>query len=80
METLQPGTSPAPNTAATDVDGDTLTYTWLAVHPWVARVQPDGSFSYSPDANYNRSDSFTFKANDGTVDNNIVPSRSPSPR
>ena len=29
----------------------------------------DGSFSYSPDANYSSTDSFTFKANDGTVDN-----------
>ena len=31
----------------------------------------DGSFSYSPDARYNGSDSFTFGANDRTVDNNI---------
>ena len=28
----------------------------------------DGSFSYSPDASYNGSDSFTCKANDRTVD------------
>ena len=30
----------------------------------------DGSFSYSPDASYNGTDSFTFKANDGTDSGN----------
>ncbi|MCA1553633.1 MAG: tandem-95 repeat protein, partial [Chloroflexi bacterium] len=28
--------------------------------------------TYTPDANYNGSDSFTFKANDGTVDSNVA--------
>lgn len=31
-------------------------------------LNPDGSFSYSPNSNYNGSDSFTYKANDGTAD------------
>ncbi|MEZ4868830.1 MAG: Ig-like domain-containing protein [Caldilineaceae bacterium] len=32
----------------------------------------DGSFSYTPASNYNGSDSFTYKANDGQVDSNVA--------
>jgi VCBS repeat-containing protein len=32
----------------------------------------DGSFTYTPHADYNGSDSFTYKANDGTFDSNTV--------
>src|SRR5213076_3364781 len=32
----------------------------------------DGSFSYAPAANYNGSDSFTYKANDGQADSGIA--------
>ena len=32
----------------------------------------DGSFTYTPAANYNGGDSFRYKANDGTADSNIV--------
>jgi VCBS repeat-containing protein len=35
-------------------------------------LKPDGSFIYTPDANYNGSDSFTYKANDGSADSNIA--------
>jgi len=31
-------------------------------------LQSDGSFTYTPNLNYNGPDSFTFIANDGTVD------------
>ncbi|WP_350297240.1 Ig-like domain-containing protein, partial [Limnohabitans sp. Rim8] len=31
-------------------------------------VNSDGTFTYTPNANYNGSDSFTFKVNDGTLD------------
>ncbi|WP_298434851.1 Ig-like domain-containing protein, partial [Geobacter sp.] len=31
-----------------------------------------GAYSYTPNANYNGSDSFTFKANDGTADSNAA--------
>jgi VCBS repeat-containing protein len=32
----------------------------------------DGSFTYTPNANYSGSDSFTYKANDGTTDSGIA--------
>src|SRR5207244_3250172 len=32
----------------------------------------NGTFTYTPAANYNGSDSFTFKANDGTVDSTVA--------
>ena len=31
----------------------------------------DGTFSYTPDANYFGPDSFTFRANDGTLESNV---------
>src|SRR5207245_1653422 len=35
-----------------------------------ATVNPDGTFTYTPAANYNGADSFTYKANDGSTDSN----------
>src|SRR5205085_1522747 len=35
-------------------------------------LNADGSFSYTGAANYNGSDNFTYKANDGTADSNTV--------
>jgi VCBS repeat-containing protein len=53
----------------TDVDGDSLTYTQGAVSPANGNLtlNTNGTWSYTPDANYNGSDSFTYRANDGTV-------------
>ena len=42
-------------------------------------LNADGSFSYTPDANFNGADSFTYKANDGTADSNVATVTSPSP-
>lgn len=33
---------------------------------------PDGSFSYTPNANYLGSDSFTYQDNDGTANSNVA--------
>ncbi|MFN2417629.1 MAG: tandem-95 repeat protein, partial [Candidatus Limnocylindria bacterium] len=56
-----------------DLDGNTLTYSRVAnaAHGTVT-VNANGTFSYVPNANYNGPDSFTFKANDGTVDSNTA--------
>jgi VCBS repeat-containing protein len=53
----------------TDVDGDALT-SILVSGPSHGSLtfNADGSFSYTPNANYNGSDSFTYKANDGSLD------------
>ncbi|RVU80703.1 tandem-95 repeat protein, partial [Leucothrix sargassi] len=52
--------------AATDVDGDALTY---AIATGAANGQvvigKDGSYSYTPNANFNGKDSFTYTINDG---------------
>ena len=55
--------------SAVDPDGDPLSYavTSDAAHGQVVMAS-DGSFSYTPEANYFGEDSFTFVANDGTSD------------
>src|SRR6185295_491558 len=35
-------------------------------------LNADGSFTYTPSADYNGPDSFTYKANDGQVDSNVA--------
>ena len=54
----------------TDVDGDTLTADRSSRGPahGTLTLNADGSFTYTPAANYNGTDSFTYKANDGTAD------------
>ena len=57
----------------TDVDGDSLTAVLVAspAHGTLT-LNADGSFSYTPAANYNGADSFTYKANDGAADSNVA--------
>ncbi len=51
-----------------DADGDPLTYV-LVTGPAHGSVSGSGAIkTYTPDLNYNGSDSFTFKVNDGTID------------
>ena len=55
----------------TDVEGGTLTA--IAGTPssnGTLALNTDGSFTYTPTADYNGSDSFTYHANDGTTDSN----------
>lgn len=51
-----------------DVDGDSLTFAviTLPAHGTLTGTAPD--LTYTPDADYNGADSFTFTVNDGTVD------------
>ena len=53
-------TDPLTASLVTDVSHGTLT------------LSADGSFSYTPNANYNGEDSFTYRANDGTADSGIA--------
>ncbi len=57
---------------ANDVDSDPLTYSVVAAptHGTLSGTAPN--LTYTPSTNYNGADSFTFKANDGTVDSNIA--------
>jgi VCBS repeat-containing protein len=54
---------------ASDYDGDALQFEIVGdpSHGTVT-IETDGSYTYTPSANYNGTDSFTFKVNDGTVD------------
>ena len=58
---------------ASDVENDPLTYS-VVTGPTNGTLvfNADGTYSYTPDANYNGSDSFTYQANDGTDDSNIA--------
>ncbi|WP_405486473.1 FG-GAP-like repeat-containing protein [Streptomyces sp. NBC_00096] len=57
----------------TDPDGNTLTAS-LVTGPThgTLTLDTDGSFSYQPAGAYVGSDSFTYKATDGTVDSNVA--------
>jgi VCBS repeat-containing protein len=57
----------------TDVDGDQLTARLVSgpAHGTLA-LNANGSFTYTPNANYNGSDSFTYQANDGVLNSNVA--------
>ncbi|MGE3541848.1 MAG: Ig-like domain-containing protein [Candidatus Tectimicrobiota bacterium] len=57
---------------ATDVDNDTLTFTLVQqpAHGTLSGTPPQ--VTYMPAADFHGSDSFTFKANDGTVESNLA--------
>ena len=65
-------TAVAANLNCTDADGNPLTYT-IVSGPTSGVLSGSGaSRTYTPNANFNGTDSFTFKANDGTVDSNVA--------
>ena len=57
---------------AADVDGDTLSYLVLTqpTHGTLSGTVPN--LIYSPDPNYNGTDSFTYQVNDGLLDSNTA--------
>ena len=57
---------------ATDVDGDPLIYV-IVDQPLHGTVVIEGNVAtYTPDDSYSGTDSFTFKAKDGTADSNVA--------
>jgi hypothetical protein len=57
--------------AGSDPEGESLTYTILEVNN--ATVTLNGNVAnYTPNTNFNGTDTFTYKANDGTSDSNIA--------
>lgn len=61
------------NDTDTDADADLLSARLVSGPSHGTLVfNPNGSFSYSPNANYNGPDSFTYRANDGTLDSAIA--------
>ena len=68
-------TVPAPGVLAndTDADGNALTAA-LVTGPahGTLTLNANGSFTYTPAANYNGADSFTYRANDGTANSNTA--------
>jgi VCBS repeat-containing protein len=57
----------------TDVDGNILTAHIVSppIHGTLA-LDPNGSFVYTPNANYNGIDSFTYQANDGSANSAVA--------
>ncbi|HAO61977.1 MAG TPA: hypothetical protein DCQ90_08780 [Erysipelotrichaceae bacterium] len=57
----------------TDTEGSALSASLVSgVSHGILVLNSDGSFSYTPNANYFGSDSFTYQANDGLNDSNIA--------
>ena len=56
-----------------DLDGDSMTAALVAAPAHGTLIlNSDGSFTYTPAANFNGSDGFTYKANDGTSDSSVA--------
>jgi VCBS repeat-containing protein len=67
--------APAPGVLEgdTDVENSSLLAVLVSnVSNGTLILNNDGSFSYMPNANFNGTDSFTYKANDGAADSNVA--------
>lgn len=68
-------TVPAPGVLGNDTDGDNDGLTAVLVsNPGngTLNLNTDGSFTYTPDAGFTGSDTFTYQANDGKEDSNVA--------
>jgi VCBS repeat-containing protein len=60
-------------TATSDVDGDALSiHVVNGPQHGTLTIEVDGSFTYTPNANYNGSDSFSYKLSDGELESSIA--------
>jgi VCBS repeat-containing protein len=59
--------------SAADVDGDSLTYSSVD-QPDHGKLEfaDDGIYTYTPNLNFNGTDSFTFRASDGNAESNVA--------
>jgi uncharacterized repeat protein (TIGR01451 family) len=65
--------SPGVLAGIVDVDGDLLTVIPVAATTNGAlNLNPDGSFSYVPNTNFNGADSFQFRVSDGTTNSGVL--------
>jgi Tol biopolymer transport system component len=56
-----------------DVEGDPLTVALLSdVNEGSLTLTMDGSFAYTPNADYSGTDTFSYRANDGSLDSNVA--------
>src|SRR5207253_1589620 len=70
-----PVTVDAPGVLANDTDADGNALRAVIVEQpqfGTVTLNVDGSFTYTPAANANGTDRFTYKANDGTIDSNVA--------
>ena len=69
----QQGSTIGGTVSASDPDGNALTYALVngPTHGALS-FHPDGSFTYTPTAGYNGADSFSFEANDGSLNSNVA--------
>jgi hypothetical protein len=60
-------------TLVNDIDSSNLTYS-VVLQPLYGAlvVNADGSFTYTPNTNFNRTDIFTFRANDSELNSNMA--------
>jgi VCBS repeat-containing protein len=65
-------TAKAITLAATDSNGDSLNFSIVAGPAFGSLSGSGANRTYTPAANYNGPDSFTFKANDGALDSNVA--------
>ena len=70
--TVTEDTAKAITLAGTDVEGSALTYTVVTQPTKGALSGVAPALTYTPTANYNGLDIFTFKVNDGTVDSAVA--------
>ena len=72
-DTLLTITAPGVLSNDADVDGNPLTAV-LEIGPanGTLTLNPDGSFTYTPNANWNGTDTFTYHASDGTTTSNVA--------
>jgi hypothetical protein len=70
--TTDEDTAKAITLAGTDADGNALTYTVVTQPTKGVLSGTAPALTYTPNANLNGADSFTFKVNDGTVDSSVA--------